>query len=79
VRLGGAALGDRELPFELRVAGVRRQCGATGLDIARRGHRLVDARATEHHDSVPDTVLAQQQFGLEVIDVQAQAARVIET
>ena len=55
-----------------------RQGGAAGVHVPRGDGWLVNAGAAEHYDGVPDAVLTQQQFGLQVIDVQAQAARVVQ-
>ena len=46
-------------------------------DFAKRRRRLADSRAAEDHNRLLDFVLAEQQFGLEVVNLQAHAAQVL--
>ena len=75
--LGENALGDREPAgdcFLTRSGGLRR---AQGFHVPARRPRLANSRAAEHHDRVADTVLVEQSFRFEVLELQAQAAGLV--
>jgi hypothetical protein len=74
--LGEDPLGSRQPPGDRRVVAGPRS-GAQLLDGSARGRRLADSRAAEDHDRMVDPVLLEQPLGLEVVQLQPNAARVV--
>ena len=69
--------GDLRAPRGVRIGRRRGRGGARGFEPARRGGRLLDARAAKHDDGVADVRRLQQQLGFQVIELQARRAHVI--
>jgi hypothetical protein len=71
----GEAPGRDELLLRVGIGGIGCRGNRRRLEPAPRGLRLGHAGASEHHDGMADVVLPQKRLGLEVFELQAQAAR----
>src|SRR5450830_1692651 len=73
VALRKDTLGNCQTARQVLVAGVGRQCGLQPIHLTSCSRRLAGPRTSEDHDRLTNAVLFKQYFGLEIVDLQADA------
>ena len=75
--LGENALGNCQAARQVLVAGVGRQCCLQHIHLTLCRSWFANPRTSEDHDRVANAVLFKQKFGLEIVDLQADAPHAV--